>query len=174
MDGAKRIQQAYEAILNNDFELAIERFEQAIQAEPDNADYHYKLSITYARSAKLSKALDHARLAYDLKPEGRQYEYHMRTLEAKSLMKEAEAIAESKSGDPQLAAMLLEQAIKLDPINTDAYVLLGMMQANIREYTKAIQSLEEVIKLEPDHASAAELIRLCKERLHTMLQNRSE
>ncbi|WP_230876148.1 tetratricopeptide repeat protein [Paenibacillus validus] len=60
MDGELAIKKAYESILNHDFEQAIGWFERAIALNPNNASYHYKLSITYARSNKLSKAIRHA------------------------------------------------------------------------------------------------------------------
>ena len=57
MNGENQIQKAYESILGHDFEKAIEWFEKAIAEEPNNAAYHYKLSITFARSNKLIKPL---------------------------------------------------------------------------------------------------------------------
>ncbi|WP_077997230.1 tetratricopeptide repeat protein [Paenibacillus larvae] len=66
MNGEQEIQKAYQALLDNDFEQAIDCFEQAVRRDPLNADFHYKLSISCARSGKLKKALAHARDALRL------------------------------------------------------------------------------------------------------------
>ncbi|MDT2191680.1 hypothetical protein [Paenibacillus larvae] len=57
MNGEQEIQKAYQALLDNDFEQAIDCFEQAVRRDPLNADFHYKLSISCARSGKLKKLL---------------------------------------------------------------------------------------------------------------------
>ncbi|MDF2963523.1 MAG: hypothetical protein K0S39_5258, partial [Paenibacillus sp.] len=90
MDGEEQIKKAYESILKHDFEQAVEWFEQAIAIAPDNAAFHYKLSITYARSNKLSKAIEHAKEAVRLEQSEEHYQFHLQHLQAKELIQQAE------------------------------------------------------------------------------------
>src|SRR5690606_22350910 len=57
MDGETCMRKAYEAIFQGNFEAAVAWFLQALEREPGNADYHYKSSITIARSGRLDLAL---------------------------------------------------------------------------------------------------------------------
>ena len=60
------IQKAYRCILQNDFEEALRWFEQAIIANPGDAEVHYRCSITYGRSNKLEMAITHAEEAVEV------------------------------------------------------------------------------------------------------------
>jgi len=124
VNGKKQIQQAYASILDNDFEQAIRSFEQAIKLEPDNPEYHFRLSITYARSGKLSSALKHAQRACELEPAHETYRYQLLHLQAMELVREAEKLAEA-GGRRRLrqATRLLREAILKDPLSLEAYPL---------------------------------------------------
>ncbi len=158
MNGEKEIQKAYKSILDHDFEQAIEHFEQAIAKEPDNAAYHYKLSITYARSHKLDKAIEAAERACELDPKLDDYRFHLQNLQAKQLISQAEAFFDD-SVQLHMAITLLKQAIELDPLAVDAYLLMGMAYHGLGEYSRAIQSLHDALKLEPNHTIASKLLR---------------
>jgi tetratricopeptide (TPR) repeat protein len=158
MDGEKEIQKAYEAILQNDFEQAIEWFERAIAAEPNHADYHYKLSVTCARSNKLQKAVEHAETAVRLEPENEQYRFHINTLKAKELLHQAEKFFDGADEQQYLAIPLLHEAIALDALSVDAYLLLGLAYANLQDYGLAIQAIKEAVRLDPQNDAAKALL----------------
>lgn len=158
MGGQRELQKAYESILGQHFEAAIEWFLKAIEREPDNPDYHYKLSITYARSNKIAEALRHARTATRLAPSQYEYDVHLRSLEAKDLVLQAERhINQGKDGS-LLAAALLRQALKLNPLEESAYLLLAAAFAGADEYREAIQTLQELLRLDPEHETARKLL----------------
>ncbi|MBD2845135.1 tetratricopeptide repeat protein [Paenibacillus sp. IB182496] len=150
------VQQAYTSILSGDYEQAIRWFEQAITAQPDNAEVHYKCSITCARSGKWDKALQHAQEALRLrgsKDDG-DYAFHVRMIEAKLLA--AQAVSGLTGADPQLewAKELLQRAIGLDPLYTEAYMLLGEVHAELGQYALAKQQMQDVLELDPLHETA--------------------
>jgi tetratricopeptide (TPR) repeat protein len=154
MDGEHQIQKAYESILSHDFEKAIEWFEKAIAAEPDNAAYHYKLSITYARSNKLQKAMEHAKKAVELEVDHEDYQYHLEYLHARELIDQAEkcfANPELRMGE---AVVLLQQAIQLDPLATEAYLFLSAAYAALKDYRMAVAAVEDAIRLDPQNVVA--------------------
>lgn len=165
MNGKKQIQKAYESILDNDFAQAIRSFEQAIELEPDNAEYHYKLSITYARSGRLDQALKHARAACELEPAHDTYRYHLSHLTALEMVRQAENLAESggRRGLRKAERMLKEAAMK-DPLCTEAHLLLSAVCAELGKFRQAAESVREVLKLNPEHEGALQHIERYKDR----------
>lgn len=157
MTGHIEIQKAYEAILAHDFEQAIACFERAIAQEPDNDTYHYKISITYARSNKLPQALYYAERACKLKPSNKEYEQHLQFLKARELIYQAEKYFAEDDVQLQKAVEMLREAAALDPLAIDAYLLMGLAHAELNEYNKALMALREVLKLDPLHHTAAKL-----------------
>ncbi|MEF3301771.1 tetratricopeptide repeat protein [Paenibacillus sp. GYB003] len=156
MDGENEIKQAYASLLDADFEKAIEWFEQAVRVDPANADFHYKLSMTYARSNKLDKAIEHAIRASELRPDHEAYRYHAATLRARALMLEAGKRMEA--GEPLRSALnLLTEAVKLDPLLTEAHLLLAVTYGELERYEPALAAANDALKLDPHNAEAIRL-----------------
>ncbi len=149
MNGEHKIKQAYRSILQHDFEQAIDWFHQAVNDEPDNADYHYRLSITYARSNKLPPAIEHAKQAVDLQPEQLIFRYHYRNVQARKLVQEAGRRMEQGNGDLNRVVVMLKQAIQLDSLYLEAYMLLGVAYTGLRRYSLANAAFQEALKLDP-------------------------
>lgn len=172
MRGKEQIQKAYESILDNDFEQAIRSFEQAIELEPDNAEYHYKLSITYARSGKVEQALNHALLACSLDPAHEPYRYHHLHLQAVQTVRLAERLADA-GGDRRLrlAIKLLSQAVQKDPLCLEAYLLLSAVYAELGRFRQAAEAIQEVLKLNPQHQAAHQHIERYKKQFATYLKH---
>ncbi|OCT12688.1 hypothetical protein A8709_33325 [Paenibacillus pectinilyticus] len=154
MNGENQIQKAYESILGHDFEKAIEWFEKAIAEEPDNAAYHHKLSITFARSNKLTKAVEHASKAIELEPANEAFRFHLQVLNARELVDQAKRQLNHSSAHPERAIFLLKEAIVLDPLAIEAYLILGEAFALRRDYSRAYQTVMEAVRLEPLHELA--------------------
>jgi tetratricopeptide (TPR) repeat protein len=158
LNGEEAIKKAYDAILKHDFEQAIAWFEQAISIQPDCAAYHYKLSITYARSNKLEKAIEHARQAVMLEPSDEHYLFHYQHVQAKERIRQAEKLLEESENGHWMAIALLKQAVELDPLALEAFLLLGIAHAQLQEYSQAVQAIKEVLKLDPQHGLGNRLI----------------
>ncbi|WP_240762239.1 tetratricopeptide repeat protein [Paenibacillus thalictri] len=158
MAGTKEIQKAYEAILAGDFEQAIAWFGLAIDREPDNASFHYKLSITYARSNKLREAIKHADMAVQLEPEDAYYRIHLNILQAKELVQKAEKQLQQSNDRLPDCIVWLKTAITLDPLLLEAYLLLGITYERLGEYDPAILAISEVLRLDPQHTTGNRLL----------------
>lgn len=170
MNGKEQIQKAYESILDNDFEQAIRSFEEAIELEPDNAEYHYKLSITYARSGRLTQALKHAKTACDLAPNQDAYRYHYLHLTALAMVQQAEKLAEAGGRSRlRLAERLLKEAAAKDPLCLEAHLLLSAVYAELGKDELAVRSVQEVLKLNPHHEAALQHIERYKVRFAPFL-----
>lgn len=152
MDSDKKIHEAYASILKHDFEKAIAWFEEAVAENPENADYHYKLSITYARSGKLEKAYEHSKEAVKLSPDKQEYRLHNQHLKSLQLTVDAEKIIQSKMPDRLPYGIdLLKKAIELDPLSIEAYVLLGYAYENTGQFDQAKRVWKQALELDPKH-----------------------
>jgi tetratricopeptide (TPR) repeat protein len=158
VDGERELQKAYESILGSDYEKAIEWFEKAIALEPDHADYHYKLSITYARSNKLQKALNRANHAVRLEPDNETYRFHLKNLYAREKVQQAEKLLNPLNERLDMAIELLKEAIILDPLAIEAYLILGAAYAASQDYRQAMYAVNEAIRLDPTHEIAIQQI----------------
>ena len=78
--GRDYLEEANYAIFQNDSESAIEAFKKAIELEPTNASYYYKLSITYSRNKDMKNALDAAKKEVDLQHNNQNFLYHLQIL----------------------------------------------------------------------------------------------
>ncbi len=172
MDGKKQIQKAYESILDNDFERAIEWFERAIKLEPRNAEYCYKLSITYARSGKLQSALTYAKRACSLEPEHETYRFHLHHLQALDFVRHAEKLADAGGLKRlNLAIRLLREAVAKDPLCLEAHLLLSAVYAEKGDFKRSATAIREVLKLNPQHEAAKGHIERYKEQFAPYLGN---
>lgn len=170
MSGEKEIQKAYEAILSGDFEKAIEWFASAIEQEPDNADYHYKISITYARSNKIDKALYHAATAHHLNPDHQEYRYHFQRLRARKLAVMAQEMLGSDGEQLYLALTLLQDAVQLDPLCEEAWILKAVTHAELEEYDRAVHTVKKAVELNPQNEIAVKLLETYKIKLSQFFQ----
>lgn len=169
MKGEDFIKKAYESILSNDFEQAIDHFERAIALEPANASYHFKLSVSYARSNRLQKALEHAELAIELDLERQEYRAHHQHVQAKLWMQSAEKALQQDPALPHEAVFDLNRAIELDPLSIEAYLLLGISYSELGDFFQAIQAIREALKLDPQHAAANKLMNDYQTKLKAFL-----
>lgn len=171
MDGAACLRQAYDAIFHGDFESAAAWFERAIQREPDNASYYYKASITLARSGNLTAAERYAKRAAELDPEDPVYAMHVGALKARRLVSEARGLLELPNPEPARAEALLREAETLDPLSSEAKLLMGMVCRMKGDYRAAIDSLREVLSLEPQHEEAGRLLREWRRERRRLVQS---
>lgn len=158
MESKHHIQKAYESILGHDFEQAIEWFEQAVAEEPSNASYHYSLSITFARSNKLNKAIEHAVEACRLEPHSDNFKLHLSRLRAKQLLQKAGQLLHKNQRRTDEAMMLLQCAVRLDPLSVEALLILAIAYADQQRYREALVVLKEAARLEPQHKEVNELL----------------
>ncbi|MFC4777592.1 tetratricopeptide repeat protein [Paenibacillus sp. GCM10023252] len=157
MNGEDCLKKAYEFILNSDFEGAILWFEQAIAADPSKAHYHYRASISCARSGKWAKAEQYAVQALQLDPEHGEYVYHLQTVKAKLLQGEAELLLAKQPPMLLEAIEMLKESTELDPLNLEAYYMLGVACFTIGQLDEAAAYAREAIRLDPGHTAARRL-----------------
>lgn len=171
MTAEECIQKAYQSILHSDFEQAIYWFEKAIALEGDNPNHHYKLSITYARSNRISLAIQQAELAVQYAPSNEVYRIHLNCLLAKKKTMDAEKMLYQSIQEKHHAIMLLKEAIVLDPLSITSYIVLAMAYAQLQDYHQAIQCLKEAQKLDPYDIVIKDLLDQYKQSLAKLLKS---
>ncbi|MFK4302469.1 Flp pilus assembly protein TadD [Paenibacillus sp. RC254] len=167
MKAEEYVQKAYQCILQNDFEQAVEWFEKAISAQPDHAEHYFRCSVTYARSGRIEQALAYAGDAVRLAPQQDEYVLHLHTLEARQQTEKARKMLDVDRATPQVrrdAILLLERAIALDPLCGDAFMLLALVYDEMNEYKLAVQAAREAAALFPHNEQLANLMKkLCQQ-----------
>ncbi|MFB9275244.1 tetratricopeptide repeat protein [Cohnella cellulosilytica] len=154
INGETCIRSAYDAIFQGDFEAAVQWFGQAIELEPDNAEYYFRGSITCARSGKHAQAMDYAKKAADLDPEEPSYRLHLRMLQARERFAEARWLLSQPEPDVGRSVVLLREAVQLDPLSAQAKLLLGIAYRAQRQYDLALDSLRDALQLDPSLGEA--------------------
>lgn len=158
MDGETCLRQAYDAIFHGDFESAISWFQRAIELEPDNAAYYYKGSVTCARSGKHALAMNYALKAVELNPTDITYQLNLQTLVARQKSLDARILLSLPTPDLEKSLQLLKEASQLDPLSVEARLLLGILYRIQQDYRLAIESLRDVLLLEPGHEEAKRIL----------------
>ncbi|GAB6929990.1 hypothetical protein JCM10914A_39730 [Paenibacillus sp. JCM 10914] len=169
------IQKAYRCILQNDFEEALRWFEQALQADPGDAEVHYRCSITYGRSDRLEMAIFHAEEAVRLQPDKPEYRLHLQHIKAAELVRNARKMVDSRQdvtpSDLYQAVTLLKSAVSMDPLHAQAYVWLALVYSELNEHAQAISTLKEVIALYPQESGLQQIMEELKQRLKSYMQD---
>ncbi|WP_047152602.1 tetratricopeptide repeat protein [Aneurinibacillus tyrosinisolvens] len=159
--GKNYIQEAYGALFDNDFARAVRALEKAVQCEPANSSYYFKLSVTYARSHQLEQAVKAIKQAIALEPENERFRLQHSRLLSHKLVDQASYLL--KSGGSLLQALpLLEQAVSLDPLNVLAHYFAGEIYYHEEEFIKARRSARLALHLQPQFQEAKNLLERCR------------
>ncbi|WP_168735640.1 tetratricopeptide repeat protein [Cohnella fermenti] len=159
MNGEQCQEQAYHCLLIGDFAGATEWFRRAVEAEPGEPAYLYRASITLARSGKTYEALGYARRAVELAPDDSAFALHLRMLEGRQLSAKAKGCLEQSPPDAEAALPLLLEAVRLDPLAGEARLLLGEAYRRLGDYRLALETIKELIHLQPGNEEARRLLK---------------
>jgi protein O-mannosyl-transferase len=154
---------------------AIERFEEALKINRDDAEAHYNLGLAWAKMGRLAVAIEQYEEALRIKPDYAKAHYNLgnalmklgRTAEAMDQYEQALKInpnyagaynnlgaALLQAGRASEAAEQYERALEIEPGLVDAHFNLGtaLMQAGRR--SEAVVQFEQVLQMNPDDAEA--------------------
>ncbi|MCJ8011057.1 tetratricopeptide repeat protein [Paenibacillus sp. KQZ6P-2] len=175
MKSEQFVRNAYYCILQNDFEGALQWFEAAVLEDPESAEIHYRCSVTYARSNRLEKALEHAHKACALAPDKSEYLLNLQHLQSMKLVQDVKKIIDSGNAVPASelyqAVSMLKEAVRLDPLYGEAYIWLALTYSQLNEHALAISSLKEAIALQPQDHGLHDMLDQLKHRLSTYLHD---
>jgi tetratricopeptide (TPR) repeat protein len=119
----------------------INRLEEKLKTQPDNADLYNEIGLKYFELGKLTKAEEYFVKAMEINPQNPKYCYNAGTLMA------------MQNKLPE-AVDYFTKTIKLNDKYTDAYYNRGKAYADLSKFEEAIQDFTTVIQLKPDYAAA--------------------
>ncbi len=149
---------------------AAETFQKALDLDPDFAEAHFRLGLTYAAQGQKEKAEEEYARAVEA------YKKHVRTNQ-----KDADAffnmgLAYAKLSKHDEAVKALRQAVKIETEDGDMYYELGTELSKIAQYQEAVAAFQKAIDLDPDNYRALEALDKAKEGAERIkvLQKRQE
>jgi tetratricopeptide (TPR) repeat protein len=183
-----------ELLLHHTYEPAIEIFQQGVQRYPNSARLQIGLGMALYSRGRYDEAVKALIAAADLNPsDPRAYlflskAYDSSPNQADEVIQRFRRFAELQPGNGlatyyyamslwkgkraedqtvhlEQVESLLQKAIALDPKLADAWVQLGNLYADRREYAKSIPDYESALKLDPNLADAH--YRLGQDYVHT-------
>ncbi|MEW5978717.1 MAG: tetratricopeptide repeat protein [Acidobacteriota bacterium] len=140
------------------FAEAVAKYHEVLQAVPASAVIWGNIAKAYAMSGELEKAEETANKAAELDPAANEilvkqiktwtrYEMGKRVMEQKDFEKAVEYFAESAEADPN---------------NAEAFYGLALAYGQQKKYEKALQNIEQALKLKPDESAYLDVQRILK------------
>jgi tetratricopeptide (TPR) repeat protein len=118
-----------------DFKAAVQKFEQLVQAHPDNPSVHYRYgALLYSQNG--DQGIDEIRKAVELAP---GYVPALVSLSVISLKRE----------DSKAAVEYGEKAVQASPRDYSTHLVLGRALLAVDDYARAAAELEQAVKLAP-------------------------
>jgi tetratricopeptide (TPR) repeat protein len=157
------------------FDTAIQRYQEAVLYDDTNADIHYNLGKAYLRTKETMKALSHFEKAIVLNPQDAASYYELALLQdEKGMLKEAIGNYETVlslepdnlnavfglgtlygvQGELDKAIQYLSDAIRINPQYVDAVYNLAVALERKKDFNKASQMYRKVLSLDPEHEKA--------------------
>jgi len=128
-------------VLSKDWSGAIADFDQAIQFNPQNAEFYYARGLAHKGSGDWLEVVADFDQVIQLNPQN---------AEAYTLRGTARANLEDKLG----AIDDFTKAIQLNPQDAEAYVKRGSVRSVLGDWAKALDDFDQAIQLNPQNAQA--------------------
>jgi len=125
-------------LLNGNYKLALQKFDEVVNRQPDIADYHSERGVALFHLNRKKEALDALNLALSLEPEN-SYRYSSR------------AFVKDSMGDIDGAIKDYLKCTELDPDDAIAFNNLGMLEEKIGRIRSAkyrFKKADELISLQ--------------------------
>ncbi len=151
------IDEGKELYKNDQDEQAVDTFKRAISQDPNNAEAHLRLGMSYAALDKK----DEAETEYK-----KTIELFKKSIQADS--KDGDAYfylgeAHSFLHQDDEAARAYRQATKLTPDDEEAFYQLGMAETRLANYPEATAAFQKALELDPNDYRASDAIENAKE-----------
>ena len=151
------IEKGKEFYKNDQDEQAAETFKQVISQDPNNAEGHLRLGMSYAALDKKTEGDDEYKKAIEL---------FKKRIQADS--KDGDAFfylgeAHSFLHQDEEAARAYRQATKLKPEDEEAFYQLGMSETRLAHYPEAASAFKKALELDPNDYRATDALENAKE-----------
>ena len=156
----------------NDTEIAIAAFQQAVSLDPDLAEAWFQMGIAYSlvemQMARSGESLEPASNSKDGRVKKNSEKAFEKAVEAyKKLLKtnSEDDVAQfdlgrtyAKLNKDEEAEAAFEKAVKLQPENDEYQTELGAIRIKLARYSDAIEPLKKALEIDPENSRAADLL----------------
>ena len=151
------IEKGKELYKNDQDEQAVESFKQAIKQDPNNAEAHLRLGMSYAALDKKTESEDEYKKAIELFK--KRIQVDSKDGDAFFYLGEAHSFLHQD----EEAARSYRQATKLKPENEEAFYQLGMAETRLAHYPEATAAFQKALELDPNDYRATDALENAKE-----------
>ncbi|HEX8843153.1 MAG TPA: tetratricopeptide repeat protein [Pyrinomonadaceae bacterium] len=155
-EAQKLLEQGNELARQDKDAEAAEVYQRAVSLDPDLAEAHLRLAMTYLVLEKK----DEAEAEYKKAAEAYQKYVRQNPKDAKAYFDMG--LAYSKIGKPAEAVKALQQAARLEPENSDYQYELGIAYSKVSQYQESVNALQKALDLNPDNYRAQEAFEKAK------------
>jgi len=151
------VEKGKELYRNDQDEQAVDTFKQAIQNDPENAEAHLRLGMSYAALDQKDEAEGEYKKSVELFKKKNSGD----SKDASSYFYLAEA--HSFLHQDEDAVRAYRQATKLNPDDEEAWYRLGMALTRLAQYPEASSAFQKALDLDPNYSRASESLDNAKE-----------
>ncbi|HXI23588.1 MAG TPA: tetratricopeptide repeat protein [Pyrinomonadaceae bacterium] len=144
------VDQGKELYKNDQDEQAAEKFKQAINQDPDNAEAHVRLGMSYA--ALENKDESEAEYKKSVELFKKKIQNDPKDGDAFFLLGEAHTFLHQDED----ATRAYRQATKLKPEDEEAWYRLGMAETRLAQYPEASSAFQKALELDPNDSRASD------------------
>ena len=135
---------------------AAEIYQRAVSLDPDLAEAHLRLAMTYLVLEKK----DEAEGEYKKAAEAYQKYVRQNPKDAKAFFNMG--LAYNRLDKPAEAVKALHQATRLEPENSEYQYELGIAYGKVAQYQEAVNALQRALEIDPDYYRAQEALEKAK------------
>jgi Flp pilus assembly protein TadD len=144
------VDQGKELYKNDQDEQAVDKFKQAINQDPDNAEAHVRLGMSYAALGNKDEGEAEYKKSVELFK--KKIQNDPKDGDAFFLLGEAHTFLHQDED----ATRAYRQATKLKPEDEEAWYRLGMAETRLAQYPEAISAFEKALDLDPNDSRASD------------------
>jgi len=155
-DARKFFEQGNELARKDEDQAAADIYQKAISLDPDFADAHLRLAMSFQVLGKKDEAEE------EYKKAAEAYQKFVRRNQKDARAHFNMGIAYNKIGKPEEAFKAFRQAVKLEPENSDSQYELGIAYGKTRLYQESVNALQKALEIDPDNYRAQEALETAK------------
>ena len=156
IEARKYFEQANELARKDDDQAAADNYQKAISLDPEFADAHLRLAMSYEVLGKKDEAEE------EYKKAAEAYEKFVRHNQKDAKAHFNMGLTYNHLRKPDEAVKAFRQAVKLDPENSDNQYELGIAYGKARLYQESFNALQKATELDPDNYRAQEALEQAK------------
>ncbi|HKQ51968.1 MAG TPA: tetratricopeptide repeat protein [Pyrinomonadaceae bacterium] len=156
VEARKLFDQGRELARKDEDEKAAELYLQALKLDPEFAEAHLRLAMSYEVMSKKDEAEGEYKKAADV------YQKYVRRHPKDARAHYNMGMAYNSLHKPDEAVRALRQAVKLDPENSDSQYEFGIALGKAAQYQESVLALQKATELDPDNFRAQEALEKAK------------